>query len=60
MLLASFSWVYSGSTWSISGGALRNKYSMNECFGSLYLEQEGMLVKKLVDSSCIMFLGIQW
>jgi hypothetical protein len=60
MLLASFSSAYNGSTWSIGRSALRKKYSMNECFESLYLEQGGMLVKKLVDASCIMCLGIHW
>jgi hypothetical protein len=60
MLLASFAHAYSGLMWSIGRSALRMKYSVNECFGSLYLEQGGMLVKKLVDASCIIFLGIQW
>jgi hypothetical protein len=39
---------------------LKMKYSVNECFGSLYLEQGGMLVKKLVDASCIICSSIQW
>jgi hypothetical protein len=29
------------------------KYLVNECLSSLYLEQGGMLVKNLVDVSCI-------
>jgi hypothetical protein len=58
MLLSSFSRAYSGSTRSIGRGALSNNYSVNECFGSLYLKQGGMLVKKLVDASCIIFLGV--
>jgi hypothetical protein len=33
---------------------------MNEFFGSLYLEKGGMLVKNMVDASCIICLGIQW
>jgi hypothetical protein len=53
MILASFAQAYNGSTWSIGESALRKKYLVNECFGSLYLEQGGMLVKKVVDASDI-------
>jgi hypothetical protein len=46
--------------WSIGIGILRMKSSLNECFGSLYLDMGAMVVKKMVDSSCIIFLRIQW
>jgi hypothetical protein len=46
--------------WSIGRGILRMKCSLNECFVSLYLELGVMVVKKMVDSSCIIFLCIQW
>jgi hypothetical protein len=60
MFLASFSRVYSGSMWSIGRSSLKMNYLVNECFDTLYLEQGGMLVKKLVEASCIICSGIQW
>jgi hypothetical protein len=36
------------------------KCSLNECFVSLYLELGVMVVKKMVDSSFIICLCIQW
>jgi hypothetical protein len=45
--------------WIIRGSELKMMYSVNECFGSLYLDQGKMLVKKLVVYSCIIYSSIQ-
>jgi hypothetical protein len=60
MLPTSFAKAYNGLMWSIGRSALRMKYLVNECFGTLCLGQGGMLVKKPVDASCIIFFSIQW
>jgi hypothetical protein len=46
--------------WSIGRITLKMKYSVNEFFGLLFLDQGGILVKKSIEYSCIILSGIQW